>query len=273
MSGSGSYRSGNILEHWRKSAWRVLRVVPSRRYGAKRGSAIRETGASILKSVPLALAPLAAIIVAGASCGSTAATRPVTKLFPKLAGTRTPTGELIIDESRGRFAGLRLGMSMAAAEKTLPHANFSSSFHPAEDASYCSAPASGGNCGSGVILDIFDGCEIGLENAASCFTANPFGPLTEIDILSQGNPLGNRESQQAVTLRGISLGSPAVAVAREYRFTDKTTGLCNNDGGARFPGTTYTILSGKNTTLLITMGGGIVKEISLVAGRHPQICS
>src|SRR5260221_362134 len=76
--------------------------------------------------------------------------------------------------------------------------------------------------------------------------------------------------QQAVTLRGIRLGSDESAVARRYETAPSSNWLC----GGLIPGlarTTYVILTGQNT-LSITTVRGHVREIALIAGRHPNSC-
>ena len=146
-------------------------------------------------------AAVVSALVLGA-CGA-AAVKP-TSLLPHLHGARTPSGDLVIDEVRGRFGGLYLGMSVTAAKKKMPAANYWSSLHAGQDLSYCNRPERN-NCDGAVYLGIFGACEIGINQTTACDSADAAGPVAEIDLSANGNPLRNREGHEAVTLRGIRL--------------------------------------------------------------------
>jgi len=120
-----------------------------------------------------------------------------------------------------------------------------------------------------IYLGLFGACEIGVDVSAECVSSTAAGPLVEIDLGANGNPLRHGESDQAVTQRGIHLGSPTRQILRRYTIIDQSAKLCS--GGPRPVGVTYVALAGKNT-IAFTVGRGVVQQISLIAGTHRHPC-
>lgn len=157
------------------------------------------------------------------------------------------------------------------AEAALPREMFASSLNAGQDASYCSAPTGGGHCRRGVVLWVFGACAIGFPTSANCGVSTTAGPVAVINLITNGDPRKNQESSEAVTLRGLRLGSPMSDVLRLYRNAKKRSGTCQA-GPFIFGNTKYVTLTGKSVTLVISVSDGTVIEISLIEGRHPNLC-
>jgi hypothetical protein len=81
-------------------------------------------------------------------------------LFALLHGPRTPSGRLLIDGSRGSFAGLRVGMPFAAALDRLPvKQRRDTSFPPSE---YIYAD------GNGLLMDVASVCGTQVQTTIRC---------------------------------------------------------------------------------------------------------
>ena len=214
-------------------------------------------------------------MLSGLGCASAAAKKATAKKSPDLLsqiqGARTPGGALIIDEATGRMGAIHLGMSLGGAEAALPREMFASSLNAGQDASYCSAPTGGGHCRRGVVLWVFGACAIGFPTSANCGVSTTAGPVAVINLITNGDPRKNQESSEAVTLRGLRLGSPMSDVLRLYRNAKKRSGTCQA-GPFIFGNTKYVTLTGKSVTLVISVSDGTVIEISLIEGRHPNLC-
>lgn len=215
------------------------------------------------------LALVAVSTVAGFVCPLLgAAPRP---LVQSLSGPRNASGDLIIDEAHGRFGPLRLGMSLAAAKKALPAADYWFSSYPGGDAWYCDNLRHN-RCrnGAGIQLWIVGACEVSFgREPDACLDprANAPGPVSAIDF--RGGEPPSRESRAVVTLRGIRLGSPATSIQRKYRISEEARPC--GQAVPTIAGTTYVILAG-SITLALTTYHGVVADISLIAGRHPDLC-
>ncbi len=219
----------------------------------------------------LALIAISCLLTLAACGSSTAPNRGVAKggLLSKLSGARTHSGTLLLDENAGRFGRLRLGMSLAQARKVMPSSNYWGDFAPGESLEYCSHPA-GNRCGGPVYLGIWSSCGIDIDTAgAACYAPNVTGPVVEIDLGAIGYPR-SVESHDAVTLRGIRLGSPTRQVVSRYHIVGRSpTSNCN--GAPVVPGRTLIAFAKKNT-ILFTFDKGVVYQIGIVAGRHPKLC-
>ena len=202
--------------------------------------------------------------------GSTNSKGPVSakvgSLLSQLGGARTPAGDLVINELHGRLGRLYLGMSISAAKNVMPPANFWLSQIPGEDLTYCSRP-SGSSCTGPISITITSYCERWATLA--CDEQNVAGPVAEIDLSAGTNPLKSSAIRDAVTLRGVRIGSPTSEISRKYKVTDIGDVLCG--GATPPPGSTYVALAGKNT-IAITSNHGVVYTIALIAGRHPHLC-
>jgi len=209
------------------------------------------------------------LLLCGCVSGSSANASGPEALLSRLHGTRTRSGDLVIDELHGRFGKLYLGMSISATRKVMPAGNMLSSLLPGEDITYCSRP-DGNDCDGAVVVRIIGACEAGIDSTSSCAQQSSAGPVVEIVLGAVADPRQTTESQEAVTLRGIRLGASGGEIARKYNVTEVGAGTCA--GGAPPPGATYVAVVGENT-LAITTHRDVVWTISLIEGRHPHFCS
>jgi hypothetical protein len=164
-------------------------------------------------------------------------------LLPGLPGPRTLDGTLILDETHGRFGPLRLGMTMEAAEKAMPQANYWITLHQGQDLEYCSQPETN-SCGGSIRLRIYSACAY-LDAPQSCLAPGAIGLVVDIALEANTNPRPGSEDQGAVTLRGIGLGSPQASILHNYIVTQRAPYECI---AQETPMTaTYVAVAGKNT--------------------------
>jgi hypothetical protein len=220
------------------------------------------------RMVLMTLSLLLATLIGVLGDRSVRASSPPTSLLPELHGARTSSGKVIFDEADGRFGGVALGTSVSAARTQMPAQNLVGSMVPGQDLIYCSRPTSAG-CTKGIVVNIVGYCEIWF--AATCAPGNIAGPVSEISLVAVTNPLLNPESQDAVTLRGIGLGSSANSVGHAYRITETGTVTCGSVDEPP-PGASYISVVGKNT-IEFTTHLRVVWAITLWAGRHPRLCT
>lgn len=216
-----------------------------------------------VSAIALTVVALAAVVTA---CGPGANKHAgPAGLLDQIQGARTRTGALIIDERDGRVGALRLGMPLSAAKKVLSAAYYWGAMTPGTDASYCSRPR-GNTCG-GVSLQLVSGCT--TPPTVPC-SPNGHGPVYEIELDAATNPADAPESADAVTLRGIRLGTPGREISRVYTITDVGGTTCAGNTAA--PAKNYIAVSGDNT-LAITVYQRVVWSITLISGRYPHYCS
>lgn len=202
-----------------------------------------------------------------AGCGGSAST-----LLPHLRGPRTAGGKLLIDEAQGRFAGLRLGMSIAAARRLLPARNYWKGGSGNGRLAYCSSIRNG-TCSGDVELDVVTACAVTAKVRTSCPYTGAMGPVTEIDLFANGgqaNQFVNPETWQAVSSRGIHLGSEITRVKRAYTVTARARDVDCAVAGAGGP--TLTAVVGNNT-IVFTELNGVVYGITLFMQKQPDACS
>jgi hypothetical protein len=159
-------------------------------------------------------------------------------------------------------------MPMADTTKVLPHANYAGSFYAGGGAAYCSHPAKSACGPTGVVLWVLGACVLGLDTTGVCLDPNAVGPLGAIDLVAAAP--SSREGREAVTLRGIRLGDPVDTVLRVYKKARVATGTCGAIIPA-FSGPTYVIVAGHDTLSIATFKGR-VREITLIEGKHPNLC-
>ena len=214
------------------------------------------------------MAIAAASALGYADVSNSAPLKPV-DLLGHLHGQKNAKGQLVLDEARGSFAGLHLGMPFSAVKKAMPEANFFVSEGNGGELFYCSHPA-GHNCEGAVNVQISGGCTLGFDTSTACFLTTAPGPVAEIDLVAVSNPAASSEDRAAATTRGIRLGSSGTDVTRTYEIVSRANASCGNAAFAE-PGTSYVALTGRNT-LVFTVYHGSVWAISLISGRHPHLC-
>ena len=156
---------------------------------------------------------------------------------------------------------------MPDAMKALPHATYASPLVVGGGAAYCSHPIKG-QCLGGVILWVLGACVLGLDPGGVCLDPNAVGPLGAITL--GGPPDRTAESGMAVTLRGLQLEDPLSAIFRLYKTAHLSTGTCGSII-PMFSGPAYVVVSGMNTMSIATLHGR-VRAITLISGRHPNLC-
>lgn len=177
---------------------------------------------------------------------------------------------LIIDVARGRFGPLHLGMSMTRARRMLPAKNLWKGVSDTGDLIYCSSPQRD-SCSGDVELAVVSACAVTARVRAACTYNGASGPVAEIDLFANDstNQFLAPETRDAVTLRGIHLGSPIPQIKRRYAITAKAEDTTCASIGAGGP--TLTAVVGENT-IVFTKLNGVVYGITLFAGKQPEAC-
>src|SRR4051812_4302452 len=144
----------------------------------------------------LALAMLA-ICLASGGLTTSASADPASGpgLLSGLPGPRTGDGKLILDETDGSFGPLRLGITMQAARKAMPQANYWTTLNKGKDLEYCSQPETN-SCGGSIRLRIYSACAY-VDAPPSCRAPGAIGLVAGIALDATTSPGSGSEDQGA----------------------------------------------------------------------------
>ncbi|HEX5450480.1 MAG TPA: hypothetical protein VFW85_10545 [Gaiellaceae bacterium] len=206
----------------------------------------------------IALSIVTALVGCAASANRPAP--PTSGLLALLHGQRESAGALILNERRGTFAGLTLGMPMGKARETMPSAYYWP-LHLQEN--WCEQLRGHTCIGLRVRLD-------GVCKISDCTAISPPLFLNEIQLSALTNPSRISESRQATTLKGIHLGTSMRVIETRYASAQPAVADCTETAPAEAKA--IVAVAGVNT-LLFSIFQGKVWVITLISGKHPHACN